>query len=156
MGLFGTIAKGYKKNDTNEMLKEVVTARIDRPSSKRKSVENMERERGKKYDLDSVYRLMDKLAEREGWVKEKIAGRTLGLFKEKIHVAFFDVTTLYFESFTPDELRVSGYSKDNKAKETQVVLGLMTTTDGLPLGYELFPGNTYEGVTLISAVDETS
>ena len=154
MGLFETIDEGYKKNDANGMLKEVVMARIDKPSSKRKSVENIERDRGKRFDLDSVYRLMDKLAEREEWVKEKVAGRTLGLFQEKIHVAFFDVTTLYFESFAPDELRVSGYSKDNKVKETQVVLALMTTTDGLPLGYELFPGNTYEGVTLISAVDE--
>ena len=96
---------------------------------------------------------MDKLQDREDWVKDKIAKRTLGLFKEKINVAFFDVTTLYFESFIPDELRISGYSKDNKVKETQVVFALMTTVGGLPLGYELFPGNTYEGGTLISAVD---
>ena len=97
--------------------------------------------------------MMDKLYKREEWVKEKIGKKTLELFKEKIKVAFFDVTTLYFESFEADELRVSGYSKDNKVKETQVVFALMTTTDGLPLGYELFPGNTYEGSTLISAVD---
>ena len=51
---------------------------------------------------------------------------------------------------------MSGYSKDNKVKETQVVLALMTTIDGLPLGYELFPGNTYEGATLINAVDALS
>ena len=153
MDLFDTIDSGYKREENNKLLKEIVLARIDKPSSKKKSVANIENDRGEKIDLDSVYRMMDKISDREDWVKEKIAKSTLSLFKNEIEVAFFDVTTLYFESFTPDELRSSGYSKDNKVKETQVVLALMTSTDGLPLGYELFPGNTYEGSTLISAVD---
>ena len=153
LSLFDTIDSGYNQKESNELLKEMVLARIDKPSSKRKSVENIERDKNKEIDLNGVYRMMDKLGEREGWVKEKIARNTLGLFKDRIKVAFFDVTTLYFESFIPDNLRVSGFSKDNKVKETQVVLALMTTTDGLPLGYELFPGNTYEGDTLIGAVD---
>ena len=154
MGLYGTVSGGYKKDSKNMLLKELVMARIDKPSSKRKSVENIERDRGEAFDLDSIYRLMDRIADREEWVKGKIARRTIGLFKEKIHVAFFDVTTLYFESFVPDELRVCGYSKDNKVKETQVVLAVMTTTDGLPLDYELYPGNTYEGGTLLASVEE--
>ena len=153
MGLFDTIDSGYKQSENNKLLREVVLARIDKPASKRKSVINIAKDRNKEIDLDSIYRMMDKLNKREEWVKEKIARNTLGLFKDKIDVAFFDVTTLYFESFTPDELRVSRYSKDNKVKETQVVLALMTAMDGLPLGYELFPGNTYEGSTLISAVN---
>ena len=61
----------------------------------------------------------------------------------------FDVTTLYFESFSPDELRVSGYSKDNKIKETRGVLALAVTPEGFPLWYQLFPGNTFEGHTLL-------
>ena len=153
LGLLDTINSGYKKEESNKQLKEVVLARIDKPSSKKKSLENIERDKNKEFDLDSVYRMMDKLYKREEWVKEKIGKKTLELFKEKIKVAFFDVTTLYFESFKPDDLRVSGYSKDNKVAETQVVFALMTTEEGLPLGYELFPGNTYEGGTLISAVD---
>ena len=153
LGLLNTINSGYKEEESNKQLKEVVLARIDKPSSKKKSLENIERDKNKAFDLDSVYRTMDKLYKREDWVKERIGKKTLELFKEKIKVAFFDVTTLYFESFKPDDLRVSGYSKDNKVAETQVVFALMTTEEGLPLGYELFPGNTYEGGTLISAVD---
>lgn len=153
LGLLNTINVGYRKNESNHLLKNIVMARLDKPSSKRKSVANIQRDKGECFNLDSVYRMMDKLYQRQQWVKDTIAKRTLGLFKEKINVAFFDVTTLYFESFIPDELRISGYSKDNKVKETQVVFALMTTTDGLPLGYELFPGNTYEGSTLINAVD---
>ena len=154
LGLFDTINSGYKKEESNELLKNIVMARIDKPSSKRKSVANLEKDKNEKIDLDSVYRMMDKLSDREDWVKNKIGKRILNLFKEKIKVAFFDVTTLYFESFIPDELRISGYSKDNKVKETQVVFALMTTTGGLPIGYELFPENTYEGDTLISAVED--
>ena len=163
LGLLGTIDSGYKKERGNRLLRDMVVARIDKPSSKRKSVMDIKRDRnldgdgdkggGEGIGLDGVYRMMDKLGGREGWVQDRVAARTLGLFGQKIDVAFFDVTTLYFESFVPDGLRISGYSKDNKVKETQVVFALMTTTAGLPLGYELFPGNTYEGGTLIGAVE---
>ena len=153
LGLLNTIDSGYKKEESNDLLKDIVMARIDKPSSKRRSMVNIKRDKNEDLNLDSIYSMMDKLHEREEWVKDAVARKTLSLFKEKINVAFFDVTTLYFESFIPDELRVSGYSKDNKVKETQVVFTLMTTIDGLPLGYDLFPGNTYEGGTLINAVD---
>ena len=56
------------------------------------------------------------------------------MFKEQIDVLFYDVTTLYFESFEADELREFGYSKDCKFKETQIMLALVATTDGLPFG----------------------
>ena len=152
--LFDGIDTGYKKDQTNELFKQMVLCRIDDPVSKKKSVEVFNRQKGEALDLDRVYRMMDKVFENEQRIKDKIAGKTLSLFKEKIDVTFFDVTTLYFESFVSDELRKCGYSKDNKFKETQVVLALMTTREGLALGYELFPGNTYEGGTLIKAVNE--
>jgi transposase len=98
--------------------------------------------------------MMDRLVEREQKIKQTIAGSTLGLFGGKLDVLFFDVTTLYFESVNQDELRDFGFSKDCKFKETQVVLALVTTTEGLPMTYRLFPGNIYEGHTLISMVAE--
>jgi len=67
----------------------------------------------------------------------------------KAALMLFDVTTLYFESFTEDDLRKPGYSKDNKISETQVVLALAVTPDGHPLWYEVFPGNAFEGKTLL-------
>ena len=156
MGLSGSIGTGYKREESNRLLEKIVLERIENPCSKRESVDNMKRGRNEEIGLGRVYRMMDKLGEREGWVKEKIARDSIGLFDQKVDVAFFDVTTLYFESFTPDELRVPGYSKDNKVKETQVVLALMTTKEGVPLDYELYPGNTYEGNTLIRAVENLS
>ena len=156
LSLFDGIDTGYKKDQTNELFKHMVFSRVDDPVSKKKSVEILNREKGENLHLDRVYRMMDKVFENEQRIKDKVGGKTLSLFKEKIDVTFFDVTTLYFESFVPDSLRKCGYSKDNKVNETQVVLALMTTKEGLPLGYELFPGNTYEGGTLLSAVNELS
>ena len=66
---------------------------------------------------------------------------------------FYDCTTLYFESFTEDELKENGYSKDNKFNQPQVLLAIMVTRHGLPVGYDLFPGSTYEGHTLQNAIN---
>jgi transposase len=98
--------------------------------------------------------MMDHVAAREEDIKKSISSSTQALFAQEVDVLFFDVTTLYFESFEPDELRSSGFSKDAKFKETQVVLALVTTSKGLPITYKLFPGKTYEGGTLVEVVRE--
>lgn len=144
---------GYKQDEANELLKDLVLSRVEDPQSKKKSVENLELDHAKKVDLDKIYRLMDKVYKNEKRIKDKISFSTLDLLNRKIDVAFFDVTTLYFESFSPDELRNFGFSKDCKFKETQVMLALITTVEGLPLGYELYPGNMYEGNTLINVIE---
>lgn len=58
-------------------------------------------------------------------------------------VVFYDVTTFAFESVIVDELHNFGFSKDCKFNEVQVVMGLLIDTNGLPIGYELFAGNTF-------------
>ena len=154
IGLKSSIASGYKQEEANEILKKLVLMRVKDPQSKKQSVYQYEQEKADSLNLDRVYRMMDKLYDNEKRVKSKISSTSRSFFKQKVDVAFFDVTTLYFESFTPDDLRRSGFSKDNKVKETQVMLALMTTSEGIPLGYTLFPGNTYEGHTLIAAIEE--
>ena len=145
-----------KSKEVNDLLKEMVLSRLEKPESKRKSVESIKRQKNKELFLDRVYRMMDKLSGREQAIKEKLCKRTLSFFKERLDVIFFDVTTLYFESFVSDELKRPGFSKDRKVKESQVVLALMTTSEGLPLGYEVFPGNVYEGKTLIETIEKMS
>ena len=56
----------------------------------------------------------------------------------------FDVTTLSFESVRKTELKDFGYSKDGRFNEVQVVLAVLANGEGLPVAYELFPGNTSE------------
>ncbi len=151
--LFDSIETGYKTEESNEIFKQVVLQRIASPTSKRQSVKDLDADRDIGLNLDKVYRMMDKAYENRDRIKGRIATATKDLLSGIVDVAFFDVTTLYFESFTSDDLRSSGFSKDGKFKETQVMLALITTAEGLPLGYELFPGNSYEGNTLISSIE---
>jgi transposase len=51
-----------------------------------------------------------------------------------------------------DELRKNGFSKDNKSQQPQIVVALMVTPEGFPVGYEVFSGNTFEGHTLIPVI----
>ena len=66
----------------------------------------------------------------------------------------YDVTTLYFETSKSDELRKTGFSKDNKPQQPQIVIGLLVTHSGFPLAYEVFPGNTFEGKTMLPIIEK--
>ena len=154
----GCFKGGYKKKEVCRLLKEIVLHRLDQALSKRGSVLEI-RDRGEDFSfiqLDRVYRMMDKVYESREALKARVCSRTLSLFKEQVDVVFFDVTTLYFESFREDDLRRCGFSKDNKVKETQVVLALMTSREGLPVGYELYPGSVFEGKVLLQTIDSVS
>lgn len=67
-------------------------------------------------------------------------------------LVFYDVTTLYFESFEADDLRKNGFSKDNKSQQPQILIALMVSKERLPIAYEIFPGNTFEGHTFIPMI----
>jgi len=144
----------HKDEQWNDILESCVLARMANPVSKRRSASLLEEDFGIKIPLEKIYRMMDHVADRESDIKQRIAQTTLSLFQEQVDVLFFDVTTLSFESIETDELRAFGFSKDCKFKEVQVVLALVTTTKGLPITYKLFPGNTYEGGTLVEMVKD--
>lgn len=138
-----------------KVLKEIVLGRIANPASKKATTEFLLAQFGKEIKLDHVYQMMDKIddlfIER---IQRSALATTLSLTKEKLRVLFYDATTLYFESFTEDELKQNGYSKDMKFNQAQVLLALFVTEKGLPVGYELFPGSTFEGHTLIPILDK--
>ena len=157
--IYGAIFKGLKmdfifSNNSKgvhniKILKNIVLARLALPQSKRQSVSYIEQNFGIKHNLNSVYKMMDLIDEK---VIDNInrlsyeVGRTL--LKNDIKVIFYDCTTLYFESFEEDELKHNGYSKDGKFNQSQVLLCLIVGNNGLPLGYEVFSGGTFEGHTL--------
>ena len=134
----------------SNMLFHLVMARLASPKSKRATVSLLEKDFGISLDLHKVYRMMDKIDDK---VVEKIQKQayesTKSILNKKINVLFYDCTTLYFESFTPDNLKKNGFSKDGKFNQPQVLLALLVTEEGLPIGYEVFPGNTFEGHTLV-------
>lgn len=135
----------------------MVISRIANPDSKRGSVAALEEKYGVDINLDKVYRMMDKLDDTAIAKLNTLSyNKTKELFGDKIDVIYFDATTIYFESFTEDSgddaLKKNGYSKDLKFNQPQVVLALMVTKDGLPIGYEAFAGDTFDGHTLIPSL----
>lgn len=155
LGFTNLFSRPRQREEAAKMLREIVLARIACPVSKRATVALLEEKFDISLDLDHVYQMMDKID--EGFcerIQQRALSATLKLVGEKLRVLFYDVTTLYFESFTEDELKRNGYSKDMKFNQPQVLLALFVTEKGLPVGYELFPGNTFEGHTLITVLEK--
>lgn len=131
----------------------IVVSRLMRPSSKLKIYERQHEYLGlKEVSLQHLYRALDCLADGKELIEEELFARQKNLFNMRIDIVLYDVTTLYFESTKSDDLKDFGYSKDAKFGEVQVVLGLLVDTEGRPIGFDLFPGNTFEGHTLIEAL----
>lgn len=136
-----------------ELLKDLVLMRLANPTSKLKTKEILSNRFSKLHDLDSIYRLMDKLYPKISEIKKKTFEITQKILPDSVDLIFFDCTTLYFESVSTDEIREFGYSKDHRFNTTQVVLALATNSDGLPIGYELFEGNKAEVKTLLACLE---
>ena len=122
LGFHTFIQNTNKDKQWNDILKYCVLARVSHPDSKRKTIETLEEDFNEKIHLDKMYRMMDRLYPNINKLKDLVAQNTLSLFNQEVDVLFFDVTTLYFESFTEDDIRQCGFSKDRRFKETQVVL----------------------------------
>lgn len=151
---YGTIVKNpLRKKASVTMVRNIVMARIVKPVSKRSSVQMLEQEYGLVMDVNSVYRMMDFLDDTAiAKTKHLSYQYTRSLLDEKVNIIFYDCTTLYFESFTEDTLKQNGYSKDGKFNQSQVLLAIMVTQSGLPIGYELYEGGKFEGHTLDNAL----
>ena len=150
---FGRVFKSCPVSGS--VMKDIVMARIARPCSKRSSCELLERDFGISIALEKIYRMLDTLSQKKiNRLQDICWQHSKGLFTEEIKIMFYDCTTLYFESFTEDELRRFGYSKDCKFNQGQVLLALMVTKEGLPVGYDVFPGNMYEGATFKKAIEK--
>jgi transposase len=106
--------------------------------------------------LQHLYRSLDILAGHKEQIEQSLYEYKKDLFSINIDIVLYDLTTLRFESTREDlgELRKFGYSKEMRTDCTQVVFGLLTDTDGIPLSFEVHPGNTFEGNTLKNIVDK--
>jgi transposase len=106
--------------------------------------------------LQHLYRSLDILAGHKNEIEQSLYEYKKDLFSINIDIVLYDLTTLRFESTREDlgDLRKFGYSKEMRTDCTQVVFGLLTDTDGIPLSFEVHPGNTFEGNTLKDIVDK--
>jgi len=139
----------------DKLFKHLVITRLVHPVSKLKTLDYLERYNSIEIDKNQIYRFLDKLNQQYKSELETIAYlHTAKLLKNKISVIFYDITTLYFETSDEDDLRKLGFSKDGKAQNPQILLGLLVGQSGYPIGYDIFEGNKFEGKTLIPSLEK--
>jgi transposase len=107
-------------------------------------------------ELQHIYRSLDILCQHKELIEQSLYLYRKDLFSINVDIVLYDLTTLRFESTRTDmgELRKFGYSKEMRSDCTQVVFGLLTDTEGIPLSFEVHPGNTFEGNTLEAIVSK--
>jgi transposase len=152
-----SFAKLDLKPNLTTQLRDLVVMRIAAPASKLRTTQ-LSAEYGIECKVDCIYKMMDQITEPViNKIKKTIYEHTKQLLAEQkktVDVLFYDLTTIYFETSSQDELRDFGFSKDGKHQHVQIMLAAIVTTDGLPIDYQEFPGNFYEGHTLIPALNE--
>lgn len=144
---------GYD-NINSELFRDLVISRITHPGSKLQLSIYLQENYDKDISVDAIYYFLDKLNNKHKALVEDLSfNYTKKLLKGRIGIVFYDMTTIYFESSQPDDLRIPGFSKDGKHQHPQIFLGLLVGKNGYPIGYDIFEGNTYEGHTLIPILE---
>lgn len=142
---------GIQIQDTT-MLNDLVAIRIIEPASKLRSIELIEQYFGIKHRRQRYYESALQWLELKTIIEKSVIAFTKQAYGFNFEIVFYDVTTLYFETFVEDDLRKNGFSKDNKSQQPQIVIALMVTQEGLPVAYEIFSGDTFEGKTFIPTI----
>jgi transposase len=102
-------------------------------------------------DSHTLYACHDRLLEHKEALFSHLLGRWRDLFNVAFDVLLYDLTSTYFESDPPldeEDMRRHGYSRDHRPDCVQIVIALVVTPEGLPLAYEVLPGNTADSTTL--------
>jgi Transposase DDE domain len=104
---------------------------------------------------DRCYRALDRLVPHKPALEQHLVGRLGELFALDYDLLLYDVTSTYFEGQARlNPLAQRGHSRDHRPDCVQVCIALVVTREGLPLGYELFPGNRTD-VTTVREIVET-
>ncbi len=141
---------GFPTDGSCNYFRNLVLCRLVYPGSKLKTTDYFKKHLNIDVSVYSIYRFLDEL---ESSQKEKIENisfeHTTKTSQGNIGIVFYDMTTLYFEASEEDDYRISGFSKDGKHQQPQIMIGLLVTELGFPIGYQIFEGNTSESKTLI-------
>lgn len=105
---------------------------------------------------DTLYRALDLMVEHKEGLFSHLHERWRDLFGVKYEVLLYDLTSTYFECNEPEDEedpRRFGYSRDKRGDCVQVVVALVVTPEGLPLAYEMMPGDTADNTTLQEMIE---
>ncbi len=102
-----------------------------------------------KVHTDRLYAALDQLLPHKEAIEKHLKERLGELFDLEYELLLYDVTSTYFEGECKgNSMAKRGYSRDSRPDCPQVCIGLVVTRDGMPLGYEVFDGNTHDSKTV--------
>jgi transposase len=99
------------------------------------------------YD-ERLYRALDRLLPHKEAIEAHLVKRLGELFELDYDLLLYDVTSTYFEGVADPAIAQRGYSRDHRPDCVQVNIALVVTREGMPLGYEIFAGNTTDVTTM--------
>ena len=105
------------------------------------------------YD-ERLYRALDRVLGHKEAIEKHLVKRLGELFELSYDLLLYDVTSSYFEGAGDPQIAQRGYSRDHRGDCVQVNIALVVTREGMPLGYEIFPGNTADVTTVKTIVEK--
>jgi len=140
--------------NTNNIMKLLVFSRLLAPCSKKKTYEEKDRYfENTEFSLDDVYRCLTQVVTFKDRVQLHLHRQMKDKFGRSTELVYYDVTNYYFETDRQDEMKKKGVSKEYRP-DPIVQMGLLMDTKGIPILYDLFPGNINDCETLMPVLDK--
>ena len=134
--------------DFHAILTDLIYARILAPSSKLSSYKYCHSLlEPPKYSLQDLYRALSILAEESDFIQEELYKNSNFIHPRNSKILYYDCTNYYFEIEAEDGIKKYGKSKEHRPNPI-VTMGLFMDADGIPLAFDIFPGNQNEQLTL--------
>ena len=136
------------KYDLNAILTDLAYARILSPASKLGSYDYCKTLlEPPKYSLQDIYRALSVIAEESDFIQSELYKNSNFLHPRDKRILYYDCTNYYFEIEEESGSKRYGKSKEHRPNPI-VTMGLFMDTDGIPLAFDIFPGNQNEQTTL--------
>lgn len=140
--------------NTNNIMKLLVFSQILDPASKKKTYQEKDRYfENMEFSLDDVYRCLTQVVTFKDSLQLHLHQKMKEKFGRSTELVYYDVTNYYFETDQQDEMRKKGVSKEHRP-DPIVQMGLLMDTKGIPILYDLFPGNSNDCQTLLPILDK--
>lgn len=161
LGVVDVLRRGLRKRrftaPVTDAIAAMVVNRLLEPMSKL-AVDEWVREDvyfpgSEKLELQHYYRALDFLEDCKDEVEDELFWMTRDLFNRRVDVVFYDTTSTYVEGEGKAELLEYGYSRDRRPDRKQLIVGLATDRDGLPVSSTVFSGNMMDMTTVAGMLE---